>query len=296
MISTREVLERLVRRLKRDPTYRIASELTDRQLALILWYRGRQYVRGLPLRLIVPGVRGAVFRGRRVVVEHAHQLASAGPLILEDEVWINALSDRGVVLGANVTIARGAALTCTGVIAHRGVGMRIGSRSAVGAQSFLAGQGGIDIGDDVLMGPGVRIFSENHAHADIDRPMRTQGEIRAAVSIQDDCWIGAGTTILAGVTIGRGSIVAAGSVVTRDLPPFSVAAGVPARVVRSRRERSAESDRQGLLPVEVAPLAQPAAWQSRAPTLPVEAGSALPATRTASTGSPAKSPLLREIE
>jgi acetyltransferase-like isoleucine patch superfamily enzyme len=199
-----------------------------------VWHRGRQYLRGVPVRLLIAGVRGPVFRGRRVVIEHGYQLGSTGPLILEDGVWINALSDRGIVLGRNVTIARGASLTCTGVIARRGVGMRIGDRSAIGAHSFLGGQGGIEIGDDVIMGPGVRIFSENHAYADVDRPIREQGEIRAAVSIQDDCWIGAGATILAGVTIGRGSVIAAGAVVTRDVPACSVVAGAPARVIKSR--------------------------------------------------------------
>ena len=104
----------------------------------------------------------------------------------------------------------------------------------MGAASFLGGQGGIVIGTDVIMGPGVRIFSENHRTDAMDRPIRAQGVTRATVRIDDDCWIGAGATILAGVTIGTGSVVAAGAVVTHDVPPWSVVAGVPARVVRSR--------------------------------------------------------------
>src|SRR5207253_1319254 len=119
-----------------------------------------------------PGVRGPVFRGRRVVVEHGAQLAAGPGLVIEDGVTINALSRDGIVLGNRVTVARHATLVCTGVIAELGVGIRVGDRSAVGAGSFLAGQGGIRIGDDVLLGPAVRVFSENHASESVDRTIR----------------------------------------------------------------------------------------------------------------------------
>ncbi len=61
-----------------------------------------------------------------------------------------------------------------------------------------------------------------------------QGVKREFVRIEDDCWIAANTVILAGVTIGKGSVIAAGSVVNKDVPPYSVVAGVPAKVIKSR--------------------------------------------------------------
>jgi acetyltransferase-like isoleucine patch superfamily enzyme len=238
----RSAVERIAARLKGEPGYRIASAYTDRQLATVLWHRGRQILRGIPLRLRASGVRGTVLRGRGVVIEHAYHLASGSGLILEDAVFLSALSSEGITLGRNVTIARHAVLTCTGVLARIGIGIRIGDRSAVGAYSFLGGQGGITIGDDVIMGPNVRIFSENHRFQDFDTPIRAQGEDRAPVSISNDCWIGAGATIVAGVMIGTGSVVAAGAVVTKSVPPFSVVAGVPARVVSSRRPEVVGAD------------------------------------------------------
>ena len=236
MSRLQSFIEARVARIKGDPQYRIGSSYTDAQLATVLWHRGRQFLRGVSLRLRAHGVRGAVFRGRRVVIEHARQLSAGPGLILEDGSHINALSVDGVVLGHTVTVARGASLVCTGVLARIGKGIRIGNRSAIGAGSFLGGQGGVIIGDDVILGPGVRIFSENHIYAALDRPIRAQGERRVGVAIGDDCWIGAGVTVLDGVTVGSGCVLAAGAVVTTDIPPLSVAAGIPARVIRTRRE------------------------------------------------------------
>jgi len=235
VIELQSAVERMIGGLKGDSSYRIAGTYSNRQLITILWHRGCQLLRGASLSIVSGHLTQPVFRGRRVVIEHAYALWSERGLILEDDVSINALSRDGIRLGRNVTIARRAMLLCTGVVAEMGVGIRIGDRSAVGAGSFLGGQGGIVIGDDVIMGPGVRIFSENHRFADVARPIRAQGTVRESVTIGDDCWIGAGATIVAGVVIGSGCVVAAGAVVTASLPAFSVAAGVPARVVRSRR-------------------------------------------------------------
>jgi serine acetyltransferase len=235
------VLERLVRRIKREPAYRIEAGYSVRQLLTASWHRAWQLVRGLSVQLLSGGVQAPVFRGRRVVIEHAYQLWAGPGLILEDGVTINALSRDGIRLGRNVTIARGAVVTCTGVLARLGSGVRVGDRSAIGASAFIAGQGGIEIGCDVLLGPGVRIFSEDHRYESVDAPIRMQGESRLGVKIEDDCWIGAGVTIVDGVVVGRGCVIAAGAVVTRSLPAFSVAAGVPARVIKSRQRAPLEA-------------------------------------------------------
>jgi acetyltransferase-like isoleucine patch superfamily enzyme len=87
--------------------------------------------------------------------------------------------------------------------------------------------GEVTIGDRVLIGPNVTIVTELH-----DKDISSRGDVHAhPVTIEEDCWIGVGTTILPGITIGKGSVIGAGSVVTRSIPPFSVAWGDPARVV-----------------------------------------------------------------
>ncbi len=169
-------------------------------------------------------------------VEYGFLIHSGKNLILENGVTLNALSEKGIVLGNNVTIAKNSILQCTGVIATKGIGIKIGNNSAIGAQSYLGGQGGIQIGDNVIMGPGVRIFSENHNYSDPNVLIRKQGENRKGVVIKNNCWIGASVTILDGVIIEDGCVIAAGSVVTKSIPSNSIAAGVPAKVIKSRIE------------------------------------------------------------
>lgn len=114
-----------------------------------------------------------------------------------------------------------------------GYGVSIGDRSNIGINANINGQ--VEIGEDVLMGPDVIIMSRNHVFADLSQPIRLQGytEHRPVV-IGNNVWIGARVIILPGVKIGSGAVIGAGSVVTKNIPEFVVAAGVPAKVIRHR--------------------------------------------------------------
>lgn len=112
-------------------------------------------------------------------------------------------------------------------------GVTVGARSGIGVHSSV--QGPTRIGADVMMGPECRIYTVGHSFSDRNLSMREQGSTPARpVVIEDDVWIGARVMVMPGTTIGQGSVVAAGSVVTRDVEPYSVVAGVPARLVRRR--------------------------------------------------------------
>ncbi|MBS1505293.1 MAG: acyltransferase [Bacteroidetes bacterium] len=229
----RRLIEKIIALLKGDPAYRLDTTYSFRQLFFIVWYRMGQVARGFFIKIRI-SASGIIFGGRGVIVQHAYQVRAGKNLILEEGVFINALSENGIILGDNVTIAKMAILSCTGVIANKGVGISIGNNSAVGAQSFLGGQGGINIGNDVIMGPQVKIFSENHNYAQLDVIIRKQGESRKGVTIGDNCWIGAGVTILDGVVIEAGCVIAAGAVVTKSVPANSIVAGVPAKIIQTR--------------------------------------------------------------
>lgn len=93
---------------------------------------------------------------------------------------------------------------------------------------------GLTLGDNVMVGPNVVMDTSRHNSERTDVPMKSQGMSYAPISIGDDVWIGANVVVTMGVSIGEGCIVGAGSVVTKDIPAFSVVAGVPAAVIKSR--------------------------------------------------------------
>ena len=115
------------------------------------------------------------------------------------------------------------------------VGVRIGARTIVNVGSYLSGEGGLEIGEDVLIGPHVKLLSAGHAIDEGDVRINRNRITRQKITIEAGAWIGAGAIVLEGVRIGRGAVVAAGSVVRQDVPDGAVVAGVPARLLRYRQ-------------------------------------------------------------
>lgn len=154
-----------------------------------------------------------------------------------DYSYLHCLSVRGVKFGSHTSIDRNLWLSCGVVPGNEGY-FEIGDHSYIGPNAVLAAGGPIVVGSHVQMGPNVSITAENHVFSDPARRINQQGVSHQGITIEDDCWIGGSVTILDGVRIGCGSVIGAGAVVTRDIPPFSIAVGVPARVVRSRLDPS----------------------------------------------------------
>ena len=122
-----------------------------------------------------------------------------------------------------------------GVYLTHTYGLRVGRGFAVNTGALIDARGGIEIGNDVLVGPHASIASSDHDYRQLDSPMASMDHVMAPVRIHDDVWIGAHAVITGGVEIGSGAVVAAGAVVTEDVPPFAIAAGVPARQIGDRR-------------------------------------------------------------
>lgn len=98
----------------------------------------------------------------------------------------------------------------------------------------MYGHGGLKIGNGVRIGTKATMIPANHIFRRTDIPIYQQGVSQEGIKIEDDVWIGANSTIVDGVTIHTGSIVGAGSVVTKDVPKYSIVAGVPAKIIKSR--------------------------------------------------------------
>ncbi len=112
--------------------------------------------------------------------------------------------------------------------------MVIGDQTWIGQQCFFHSAGGLTIGARVGVGPGVKIITSVHTEAGRGLPVLFSPVEMAPVVIEDDVDLGVNSVILPGVTVGRGAIVGAGAVVNRDVPPYAVVAGVPAKVLRER--------------------------------------------------------------
>ncbi len=112
----------------------------------------------------------------------------------------------------------------------------IGDYCTVNPFTILYGHGGLTIGNGVRIAAHCVVIPSNHNYENPDLPIYLQGHIKKGITIEDDVWIGANCTILDGVIIGKGSIVAAGSVVTKSVEPYSIVAGVPARVIKRRNK------------------------------------------------------------
>lgn len=129
--------------------------------------------------------------------------------------------------GRNLNIERGADF-------GRGIGITIGDNSGVGENCSIRGP--LEMGANIMMGPNVTILTSVHNTSRTDIPMNRQGYLpNKKVTIGDDVWIGTKAIILPGVTIGKGTIIGAGAVVTKDIPDYAVAVGVPARVIKYRK-------------------------------------------------------------
>jgi len=130
-------------------------------------------------------------------------------------------------MGKNVNIEHGAFF-------GSGRDIEIGDNSGLGLNCRVTGP--LKIGNDVMIGPDVMIFTQNHETSRLDIPMRLQTAPKKPVTIEDDVWIAARVIILPGVTIHKGAIVGAGAIVTKDVPEYAVVGGNPARIIKYRNQ------------------------------------------------------------
>lgn len=137
------------------------------------------------------------------------------------------LKNIAISCGENVSLHPGVYLLCPEKI-------RLGNNVSIHPMCYIDATGGINIGNDVSVAHSVTIMSTEHVFSDINVPIKDQGTSLHPTIIKDNVWIGAKSTILAGITISSGSIVAAGTVVKKDVEENNIVGGIPAKLIRKR--------------------------------------------------------------
>ena len=199
----------------------------------------------------IPTILGSVLRGkvytlilgkvgRSCLIEKSVRVALPSRVFIGDRVFIGEYSyidpktiSTKIVLGNDVYISRLCRLSSGSSEDYIGE-VIIEDSVHVGQNCFLDGAGKLKIGKDSMLGPNVIFFTGDHDFRDPTVPIRFQGGIPKPIIVEEDVWLGANVIVLGGVTIGKGSVIAAGSVVTKDIPPYSIAVGTPAKVVGQR--------------------------------------------------------------
>ncbi len=189
------------------------------------------------------GLRGVFYRlimqldgwpaiERNVRLRYASHIRLGNGAYIDEGVYIHAMPN-GVEISDGALVMHGAVLH---VYNFRGIphsGIKIGQDSLVGEYTVIRGQGGVTLGNRVYTSPFCQLIAVNHVFDDPSRSFIEQGLTAEGIVVEDDVWIGSGAIITDGVRIGRGAVVAAGAVVTKDVAPYTVVGGVPAKLIRT---------------------------------------------------------------
>ena len=177
---------------------------------------------------------GVVFsRGVTLKLEQPRELKIGSQVLLKQDIHISCKGKRSKLkLDDKVCLDRGVDLRV-----DREGHIEIGKGTYIGPYTCISCYGKLKIGQNCLIASHSSIYTHNHVFDDPLQKIKNQGFTNKGIVIEDDCWLGSGVRIVDGVTIGKGSVIGAGAVVTKDIPPYSIAVGVPAKVISSRTDR-----------------------------------------------------------
>ena len=206
------------------------SKIETKRLIKFFFDKGFDLIRGFILFS-----KMCIFVGKKTKILSRKKISFGKWLNISHHVFLDGLSQDGIILGNRVSIGCYTRIECTGSFSNLGKGFKCGNNCGLGTNCFYGAAGGIEIGDDVIVGNFVTMHSENHNFNDLSIPIRLQGVNHKGIKIGNNCWIGAKATILDGSIIGNGCVIAAGALVRGEFPDNVVIGGVPARILKERK-------------------------------------------------------------
>jgi len=226
------VIEAIIK--KRNPAFAFDPDMPILVFFQFTWVQFWSLIRGFKLMFFFKNPKFAIM-GSGVRFFNLSKIHFGKFLKLGNSVFISALGKKGVWLGNNVGIGDYSRLVISTSLNHLGEYIKIGNNVGIGEFAYLGGAGGLEIGDDCIIGQYFSCHPENHIADHLEIPIRHQGVVRKGIRIGKNCWIGSKVTILDGVEIGDGCIIAAGAVVNKSFPGNSIIGGVPAKLLKERK-------------------------------------------------------------
>ncbi len=226
----RTLLQRLVR--IKNPDFTFDETVNSRVLLLLAWDKLACLVRGWCKQLFHFRNPVMLLLGKRTRFFHFANIRFGRMVQLGDYVYLNGLGRTGIFIDDHTSVGAFSRLVVSTSFNRTGSHIRIGKHVGIGEFAYLGGAGGLDIGDECIIGQYFSCHPENHIYTNNALSIRHSGVTRKGIRIGSNCWIGARVTILDDVHIGNHCVIAAGAVVTRDMPDHSVIGGIPARVIK----------------------------------------------------------------
>ena len=174
-----------------------------------------------------------MFLGPRVRFFHLANIKFGRFVQIHEGAYLSGLGTSPLQIGDQVNIGAYSRIVISQSFHDPGSHIKIGDRVGLGDFAHLGGAGGLEIGDDCIIGAYFSCHPENHQFDQADTPIRLQAVSRQGISIGSNCWIGAKVTVLDGVTVGNNCVLAAGAVLTKSFPDNCVIGGVPARILKN---------------------------------------------------------------
>jgi len=189
------------------------------------------FCRNLFYPLLFRNVGKGVSFGRGITIRHPNRITIEDNVVIDDFCVLDAkgLDNNGIYISEGTFIGRSSIIYCKNgdIILGRNVNISFNSMVFSGSR--------VSLGENVILASFVYIIGGGHDYSRTDIPVSDQEKPSLGIEVGKNCWLGAGVKVFDGVKIGQDTIVGAGAVVVKDIPEFSIAAGVPARVAKSRK-------------------------------------------------------------